>query len=174
VGGGLQPGAALVLVCLAVMTLPPRSTTLTVTGCRLVDCSVISGQPLRSCAMSGVSLHVCVCLGPVLASHATSLPAAAAASWRGLGRIHIAGWSYGGVGPVRGLWGGGRRGWCEEWARRTAGEARTILLLHIISDRPSKQPLLVRTFLKVYLELGSYFLFLQEQIKDIIIIRRCR
>jgi hypothetical protein len=37
------------------------------------------------------------------------------------------------------------------------GEAGTILVLHIISARPSKQPLLVRTFLKVYLELGSYF-----------------
>jgi hypothetical protein len=37
------------------------------------------------------------------------------------------------------------------------------------SVRPSKQPLMVRTFLKVYMELGSYFLFLQEQIKDIII-----
>jgi hypothetical protein len=49
------------------------------------------------------------------------------------------------------------------------GEARTILLLHIIIVRPSKQPLMVRTFLKVYMELGSYFLFLQEQIKDIII-----
>ena len=43
-------------------------------------------------------------------------------------------------------------------------------LLHIISVRPSKQPLMVRTFLKVYMELGSSFLFLQEQIKDIIII----
>jgi hypothetical protein len=32
-------------------------------------------------------------------------------------------------------------------------------------------PLMVRTFLKVYMELGSYFLFLQEQIKDIIIIK---
>jgi hypothetical protein len=30
---------------------------------------------------------------------------------------------------------------------------------------------MVRTFLKVYMELGSYFLFLQEQIKDIIILR---
>jgi hypothetical protein len=30
---------------------------------------------------------------------------------------------------------------------------------------------MVRTFLKVYMELGSYFLFLQEQIKDIIIHR---
>jgi len=50
------------------------------------------------------------------------------------------------------------------------GEARTILLVHIISVRPSKQPLMVRTFLKVYMELGSSFLFLQEQIEDIIII----
>ncbi len=33
-----------------------------------------------------------------------------------------------------------------------------------------EQPLMVRTFLKVYMELSSYFLFLQEQIKDIIII----
>ena len=31
---------------------------------------------------------------------------------------------------------------------------------------------MVRTFLKVYMELDSYFLFLQEQIKDIIIIFR--
>jgi hypothetical protein len=53
--------------------------------------------------------------------------------------------------------------------RSGPGEARTILLLHIISVRPSKQPLMVRTFLKVYMELSSYFLFLQEQIKDIII-----
>jgi len=28
---------------------------------------------------------------------------------------------------------------------------------------------MVRTFLKVYMEFSSYFLFLQEQIKDIII-----
>jgi hypothetical protein len=31
---------------------------------------------------------------------------------------------------------------------------------------------MVRIFLKVYMELGSYFLFQQEQIKDIIIIGR--
>ena len=49
-------------------------------------------------------------------------------------------------------------------------EARTILLFHIISVRPSKQPLMVCTFLKVYMEICSSFLFLQEQIKDIIII----
>jgi hypothetical protein len=40
--------------------------------------------------------------------------------------------------------------------RSEPGEARTILLLHIITARPSKQPLMVRTFLKVYMELGSH------------------
>jgi len=30
---------------------------------------------------------------------------------------------------------------------------------------------MVRTILKEYMKLGSYFLFLQEQIKDIIIIK---
>jgi hypothetical protein len=54
--------------------------------------------------------------------------------------------------------------------RSGPGAARTILLSHIISARSSKHPLMVSTFLKVYMELGSYFLFLQEQIKDIIII----
>jgi hypothetical protein len=34
---------------------------------------------------------------------------------------------------------------------------------------PLNSLLWLRTFLKVYMELGSYFLFLQEQIKDIII-----
>ena len=53
--------------------------------------------------------------------------------------------------------------------RSGPGAARTLLLCHIISARPSKKPLVVRTFLKVYMELDSYFLFLQEQIKDIII-----
>jgi hypothetical protein len=66
----------------------------------------------------------------------------------------------------KGVFGGEEEG---GGVRSGPGEARTILLLHIISVRPSKQPLMVRTFLKVYMELGSYFLFLQEQIKDIII-----
>ncbi len=47
--------------------------------------------------------------------------------------------------------------------RSGPGAARTILLFHIISVTPSKQPFMVRTFLKVYMELGSYFLFLQEK-----------
>jgi hypothetical protein len=41
--------------------------------------------------------------------------------------------------------------------RSGPGEARTMLLLHIISARPCKQPLMIRAFLKVYMELGSYF-----------------
>jgi len=41
--------------------------------------------------------------------------------------------------------------------RSGSGEARTIRLLHIISVRPSKQPFMVCTILKVYMELGSYF-----------------
>ena len=67
VGMGLQPGAALDVVCLAVVTLPPHSTAPTVASCRLVGRSVVSRLPLRSHAVEGVSLHVCVCLGPVLA-----------------------------------------------------------------------------------------------------------
>ncbi len=138
VGGGLQPGAALVVVRLAVVTLQPRSTAPAVDGCRLVGCSVVSGRPLRSRAVARVSQRVRVGLGPVLDSRVPSPPATAAGAWRGRG------------GP---------------------GEARTMLLLQIISARPSKQPLMVRTLLKIYVELGSYFLFLQEQIKDIIIIK---
>ena len=37
--------------------------------------------------------------------------------------------------------------------RSGPGEARTILRLHVISVRPAKQPLMVRTFLKVCMEL---------------------
>ena len=99
-------------------TLPPRSTAPTVAGCRLVGCSVVSGRPLRSRAVAGGSQCVCVGLGPVLSSRAPSPPAAAAAAWRERGLVPIVGWSYGGVELERGLWGGGRRGWCEEWAMR--------------------------------------------------------
>jgi hypothetical protein len=97
-GKGLQPGAALVVVCLAVATLPPHSTAPAVAGCRLVGCSVVSGRPLRSRAVAGVSQHVCDCLGPVLASLAPSPPAAAAAAWRGRGRVPMAGCNCGGKG----------------------------------------------------------------------------
>jgi hypothetical protein len=106
-GEELQPGAAHVIVRLAVVTLPPRSTAPAVAGCRLVGCGVVSGRPLRSRAVAGIEV-------------------------------------FGGEEE-----GGG--------VRSGPGEARTILLLHIMSARPPKQPLMVRTFLKVYMELGSYF-----------------
>ena len=59
VGGGLRPGAALVVVCLAVVPLQPRSTAPTMTGCCLVGgceggCPVEGGRPLRSRAVAGV------------------------------------------------------------------------------------------------------------------------
>ena len=118
VGGGLQPGVALVSVRLAVVTLQPRSTAPVVAGCRLVGCRVVSGRPLSSGAVAGVSRRVRVGLGPVLVSRAPSPPAAAEAAWRGRGRVPIAGWSLGGVGQDRGLRGGGRTGWCEDCVRR--------------------------------------------------------
>jgi len=64
--------------------LPCRSTAPAVAGCRLVGCSVVSGRPLRSRAVAGVSQRVCVGLGPVLASRAQSQPAAAAAARGGV------------------------------------------------------------------------------------------
>jgi hypothetical protein len=111
---------------------------------------------LCSHSVARVSLHVCVSLEPVLASHAPSPTAATAAVWRGWGRVPIAGWSCVRVGLERGL----RREEERGAVRSGPGEARTILLLHIISVSPSEQPLMVRTFLKVYMELSSYFLFL--------------
>jgi hypothetical protein len=53
------------------------------------------------------------------------------------------------------------------------GAARTIILFHITSARPSKQPLMSRAFRKVY---GGRlrFLILQEQLKDIIIKQHVR
>ncbi len=54
VGWGLQLGAALIVVCLAIVTLLPLSTAPAVAGCRVVGCSAVSGLPLYSCAVSGV------------------------------------------------------------------------------------------------------------------------
>ena len=57
----------------------------------------------------------------------------------------------GGVGPDRGLR-GEEQGAEGGGVRSGSGAARTILLFHIIiSTRPSKQPLMVRAFLKVYM-----------------------
>ena len=118
---------------------------------------------LISRAVAGVSLHVCVSLGPVLASHAPSLPAAAAATWRGRGQIPMSGWSYGRVGPERGLPGGGRRGWCEKWARRGKAHLTSLVLgplNSLVWYVPSSR----------YIWSSAPILFLQQQIKDIIIV----
>jgi hypothetical protein len=66
--------------------------------------------------------------------------------------LFILGSNLGGVGPV-GVFGGEEEG---GGVRSGPGAARTILLFYIISARPSKQPLMVRTFLKVY---GARLLF---------------
>jgi hypothetical protein len=67
--------------------------------------------------LRGLLSGVCIGPGPVLASRALFPPAAAAAARRRRGLVSIAERSSGGVGPDRGLRGGGRRGLCEEWAR---------------------------------------------------------
>ena len=60
--------------------------------------------------------------------------------------LFILGSTLGGVGPVGGLRGEEEGG----GVRSGPGEARTILLFHIISATPPKQPSMVRTFLKVH------------------------
>jgi hypothetical protein len=58
------------------------------------------------CTSDGVCMIVYVQFSPV----------GAGMVWGG-GLLFILGSNLGGVGPERGLRGGGRRGWCEEWAR---------------------------------------------------------
>jgi hypothetical protein len=60
----------------------------------------------------------------------------------------------------KGVFGGGEEG---GGVRSGPGAARTILLFHIISARPSKQPLMVRTFLKVYMSLPPIFCFCKNK-----------
>jgi hypothetical protein len=74
-----------------------------------------------TCMCTNTHTHTCCqseFLNPFTCTRAPSPPAAAAAAWPGRGRVPIVGWSLGGVGPDRGLRGGGRRGWREEWDRR--------------------------------------------------------
>ena len=138
-GGGLQPGAALVVVRLAVVTLPPRSTAPAVAGCRLVGCSV-------SLVSSADGLYaVALCRGCRSASASAWGP-----FWPPVPRPRLrlprppGG---GGVGfPLRGgvlseedrirVFGGEEEG-CG--VRSGPGEARTIVLLPVISARPSKR-----------------------------------
>ncbi len=111
-------------------------------GCRLVGCSVISGQPLCSRAVAGVAVRLrqpgahCPFWPPV-----TSLACG--------GRSLLAGAGSGShcrveFGQSRTIFGLGRVFGGEEEGDCGPGEARTILLLHVISAGPSKQPLMVR------------------------------
>jgi hypothetical protein len=64
-------------------------SAMTTNSSRVSACTAVDdlpkdpGRPLCCGSVSGVSLHVCVGLGPVLASHAPSPPAAAAAAGEG-------------------------------------------------------------------------------------------
>jgi hypothetical protein len=58
-------------------------------------------------ALDGVCVIVCVRFSSV----------GTGTVWGGGGLLFILGLNLVAVGPVRGLRGGGRGGWCEEWAR---------------------------------------------------------
>ena len=120
-----HPGAALIVVRLVVVPLPPRSTAPTMTGCRLVGwceggCPVVGGspyavEPLRGCRRASVLAR-----GP-------SWPAVPRLRLRRRGRLTEAGLGLHCRSDLIGVWsewdllgvfrGGGRRGSCEEWAR---------------------------------------------------------
>ena len=115
VGGVLQSGAALIGVSLDVGSLPPRSSSLTVTGCRLGGFLVRRDRWGGSCGR-GVTPHQRWHMGSVCSSMSSSCLRGQVRFGGGV-LLFILGSSLGGVGPVRGLRGGGRGGWCEEWAR---------------------------------------------------------
>jgi hypothetical protein len=190
VGSGLQSGAALIDVRLDVGSLPPRSSSPTVAGCRLggfpvgrdwwggervvggvlpripkreepgktgAPCVKVPGSsrvpPPRSLVRDGqthphrprlvVSHSTCpplssfphahsFVIGPAVIKHTPNrhwhmgsvCSSMSSSCLQGQVRfgggvlLFILGSSLGGVGPVRDLRGGGRGGWCEEWARR--------------------------------------------------------
>jgi hypothetical protein len=108
VGGGLHLGVSLVDVRLDVVPLPPSSCWV---GFLLdmiggVEIALWEGYYPASALAWGLCDSLCL----VLVCGGTY----------GLGVVvllFILGSSLGGVGQVRGLRGGGRGGWCEEWAR---------------------------------------------------------
>ena len=116
VGGGLREGVALVCVRLDVVPLPTRASSQTVAGCRLGGFPVgrdrwggervVGVLPLISIGAWGLCDSLCLVL-----------VCGGRCGLGGVVLLFILGSSLGGVGPVRGLRGGGRGGWCEEWAR---------------------------------------------------------
>ena len=67
----------------------------------------INAGALLLCTLDGVCVIVYVQFSSV----------GAGTVWGCVFLLFILGSNFGGGGPVRGLWGGGRRVWCEEWAR---------------------------------------------------------
>jgi hypothetical protein len=153
VGGGLQPGAALVVVSPCHRDSPDLIYH-TICGWLFVWLATVSSA---DCLYTVLLRGVAAC--PRWPGARSGLPCPVPACGRrclpGWGRIGfpLRGGVWAEVGPDRWSSGGRKKGWCEEWP----GDARTILFLHVISARPSKQPLMVRTFLKVFMVLGSCF-----------------
>ena len=116
VSGGLREGVALVCVRLDVVPLPTRASAQTVAGCRLGGFPVgrdrwggervVGVLPLISIGAWGLCDTLCLVL-----------VCGGRCGLGGVVLLFILGSSLGGVGQVRGLRGGGRGGWCEEWAR---------------------------------------------------------
>jgi hypothetical protein len=140
--GGLQLGAALINVCLDVGPLLPSSSSQTVAGCLFLGGFPVGrdqwggervvggvlpriniGTDVRgeSSIMTGVYERWCSSTLHIRWGLCDSLCLVLVCGGRyclgGGVLLFILGSSLDGVGPVRGLLGGGRRGWCEEWAR---------------------------------------------------------
>jgi hypothetical protein len=157
VGGGLQPGAALVVVRLAVVTklvtLPPRSTA--PLWLVVVWLAVVSGQRTASTQSrcgGGVAAR------PRRPGARSGLPCPVSACGR-RGRLAVAGsgsitgWILGGVGPDKGLRGERKQGVVCGVGQERLGPSYFFISL-VLGPLNS---LLWYTFLKVYMKLGSYF-----------------
>ncbi len=116
VSGVLQSGAALIGVRLDVWSLPPRSSSQTVTGCRLGGFPVGRDRWGGEHVVGGVLPRISIGTWGLCARLRLVLVCRGRYGLGG-GLLFILGSSLGRVGQVRGLRGGGRGGWCEEWAR---------------------------------------------------------
>jgi hypothetical protein len=142
-----QLGAALIGVRLDVWSLPSRSSSPTVTGCRLGGSSVRRDLWGGERVVGGVLPRISIGTWGLCARLCLVLVCWGRYCLGGGVLLFILGSSLGGVEPVRGVFGGEEEG---GGVRSGRGAARTIPLFHTISARPPKQPRMVRTFLKVH------------------------
>ena len=117
VSGGLRSGAALVGVRLDVGPLPPRFSLPAVAGCRMGGFPAGRGRWGGERVVGGVLARISVGAWGLCGRLCLVLVCRGGYGLGGRVLLFILGSSLGGVGPVRGLRGGGRGGWCEEWAR---------------------------------------------------------